>query len=100
MAKQTPETKVKRQIKKFFKTLSICHWANRAGIGSHRGLEDYSVLHQGKYYGIEVKSRKGRQTPLQRERELEVIENGGVYILAKSVGDVINDMGLDKFIRW
>lgn len=42
----------------------------------------------GRFMAIEVKDRKGKQTPEQLEFEKKVIEAGGYYLLARSVEDV------------
>ena len=55
-----------------------------------RGVSDLMVLHGGRLIAVEVKSAKGRQSPEQLEFQQKIEANGGTYIVARSVQDVIN----------
>jgi hypothetical protein len=53
------------------------------------GCADLSgLLHDGRRIEIEVKSATGRQQPQQRRFQAMIETFGGVYILARSEGDV------------
>ena len=54
-----------------------------------KGVPDIIVIHQGKYIGIECKSDTGKMSPDQLQFEKMSTLNGGVYILARSIEDVI-----------
>ena len=56
------------------------------------GTSDIICCIKGRFIGIEVKQLKGRQTPNQRSFEERVIKEKGVYILARSVEDVIEGL--------
>ena len=43
----------------------------------------------GRFYGIEVKIGRDRQSANQKEVEREIIEAGGVYFIAKSYDDYL-----------
>ncbi|HEY0140391.1 MAG TPA: hypothetical protein VGF48_05810 [Thermoanaerobaculia bacterium] len=57
------------------------------------GLPDIVVVLGGRHVGIEVKSRRGIQSPAQQEFERKLRAAGGVYILARSVEDVERAIG-------
>ncbi len=44
---------------------------------------------EGRWFGIETKTAKTKQTPGQLELEQRVIKSNGIYILARHVDDVI-----------
>lgn len=48
----------------------------------------------GRFLAIEVKGRKGKQTPEQVTFETSVREQDGIYILARSIDDV--ERGLEE----
>lgn len=54
------------------------------------GSADIIGVHKGRFIAIEVKSERGRQSENQREFEKYITDNGGVYILAKSIDDALN----------
>jgi hypothetical protein len=56
--------------------------------GAIEGYPDIAVLYQGKFYGIEVKSKTGKQSPAQKRMENWIIGCGGIYIIARSLRDV------------
>jgi hypothetical protein len=47
------------------------------------------ITKEGQYFGIEVKARTGRLTPLQAERGKKIIETKAIWFVARSVDDVI-----------
>lgn len=59
------------------------------------GTSDLFVLKDGHLYAIEAKSTSGRQSPEQKQFQQQVEANGGTYILAHCIQDVI-DAGLSK----
>lgn len=52
------------------------------------GVPDIVLIHQGKFYGIEVKSETGQMSPDQAEFARRCIKAGGEYVLARSIDDV------------
>lgn len=55
-----------------------------------RGWPDITgLLPDGRFIGVECKAPGGRQSPAQRAMELAIRERRGVYILARSAGDVM-----------
>ncbi len=53
-----------------------------------RGVADILGCYRGKFFAIEVKSPKGRQTDYQKSFQARVIKSGGLYIVARSVSDL------------
>lgn len=54
-----------------------------------RGLPDINVIRGGAYYGLEVKTPKGRQSPEQKEFQSFVESHGGKYFVVRSIDDVV-----------
>ena|SRR3990167_8183091 len=77
----------------------FCYKSNNVGIfnkktGSYipstvKGLPDIICVIDGKYIGIEVKSKIGKQSEDQKNFQKNLIKAGGMYILAKSVEDIM-----------
>lgn len=59
--------------------------------GVRPGAPDLAFVCDGHFFGLEVKTRDGRQSPEQRRTEQEIRDGGGVY----AVG-----YGLDDCLRW
>jgi hypothetical protein len=55
---------------------------------TRKGWPDICLIKGGKFYGIEVKSEVGRLSPEQEELGRDIIENGGMYVVARSIDDV------------
>lgn len=56
---------------------------------SKRGVPDIMLVYKGQVFGIEVKRPKTYQSENQKIFEKEFTEVGGIYIVAKSLEDVI-----------
>ena len=52
------------------------------------GLSDIIALFKGKFIGLEVKTKTGRQTQSQKKAEREIKEAGGEYHIVRSIADV------------
>ncbi len=58
------------------------------------GMADIiGVLRGGRFMAIEVKAEKGKQSAEQKVWQETVTNTGGIYILARSVDDVIRGLG-------
>ena len=53
-----------------------------------KGSPDILMVHKGTFYGIEVKTPKGRQTDSQKEWQGDIESVGGIYWLIRSVDDL------------
>ena len=58
--------------------------------GAKKGFPDIIVVVDGYFIGLEVKTLIGRQSEHQKAMEKLIIENGGVYVVVRSLDDVIN----------
>ena len=58
-------------------------------LGSHKGIADLYALKDGRHVWIEVKTPKGRQSMDQVEFQRMVEANGGGYLVARSVDEVM-----------
>jgi hypothetical protein len=56
---------------------------------SMMGLPDIIVLRSGKFIGIEVKREKGNLSDHQHKFAQACVLNGGDYIVARSIDDVV-----------
>lgn len=61
----------------------------RKGV-QRKGIPDIIGIIDGKFYGIEVKIGKDRQSADQKEIEKEIKDSGGVYFIAKSYDDYLS----------
>ena len=97
---QIKENDVKRALNKFFKRMNIWHFHILQGLGCYKGIPDKFAVYDGKVYAVEVKKPGGKQSRYQVAFQ-EKWEHfyGKTYILARSVDDVIDGMGLrDRFL--
>ena len=92
----TPEKKVKAQVKKQLDELGIYHFSPyQAGMG-RAGIPDIICCYRGLFVAIECKAGKGKTTALQ-EREINAIRT------AKGLAFVINEENvnqLKELLQW
>ena len=92
------EVEIQKQILAVLKNLRIKAWrSNNIAVKGRKfiglkGVPDIlGVLPpHGTMLAIEVKTEKGIQSDEQREFQAMCVENGAVYILARSIQDVID----------
>jgi hypothetical protein len=53
-----------------------------------KGVPDIVLIHEGKFFGVECKSEKGKLSSDQVEFERKCVAAGGEYIVARSIDDV------------
>lgn len=99
-ASPTPEAILTRQIRDVLNHARIYHWKNWGGPMSHKGVSDIlGIMPDGKMLAIEIKAPKGQVSDAQALFLTEIKLRGGIAIVARSVGDVIEGLQLrDKFI--
>lgn len=68
----------------------------RKGV-QRKGVPDIIGIIDGRFYGIEVKIGKDRQSADQKEIEREIKEAGGVYFIAKSYDDYLEKLKDGRF---
>lgn len=95
--KINPETLLTNSIRSMLKTFGIFHYKNHGGLGSVPGLPDITgCLKDGRGFWIEVKTVNGRISPHQERFIQNIKESGGIAFVARSLDDVIENLGLQK----
>jgi len=100
------EHQIQVAIAQYLDLRGLCWWAvpngGRRNIGTARklkaegvksGIPDITLIHKGRYYGIEVKkpktiTPKGTLSATQKVRIAQIERSGGLVGLAYSVADV------------
>jgi len=59
------------------------------------GVPDITVCQNG-FIGIEVKTKSGRQSALQKQAEEEIVAAGGVYRIIRNLGELKELFPMDK----
>jgi len=95
------ENAVQKSILDYLALKQVFHWRQNNGatydakLGFYRshtgikGVPDIICVIDGKFVGIECKTKSGRQSADQVLFQKRLEAAGGVYILARSVDDVI-----------
>lgn len=60
----------------------------RLPTGAKRGVPDIIVIKNGKFIGIEVKTKTGTQSTYQKEVEKNIKKQGAEYYVVRSLADV------------
>ncbi len=94
----TKESDIKKQIRKFLNACGIFHHNNWQGQFSEKGISDLTGIFKGKPLYIEVKVPGfNKNTATYRKQQIflqRVKDEQGIAILATSVDDVIDALGL------
>lgn len=91
------EKEITRQIRYTLNIFHIFHWKVWQGLGSTAGVPDIvGITKDGRFLGIEVKTKNGRLSPHQEQFIKRINDAGGVAFVARSVEDVIEQLGLKK----
>ena len=85
---QTPEGRVKDQIKKRLKAADVWYFMPVSNGMGTMGVPDFNGVLKGRYLGVEAKAGSNKPTALQL-RALKAIDDGGGLAL------VINESNLD-----
>lgn len=100
---KSTEKMVQKHILGYLDHIGILAWRNNSGVmfsGNYRfqlappGSPDIiGMTKEGRWLGIEVKDVKGKQNENQVAFQQKVEQNGGLYILARSIEDVEKALG-------
>lgn len=85
----TPETLIKKDIKRYLSLKGYYHFPIRQGLGSKRGICDIIACRKGATYFIEVKTPTGKMSPYQYDFQYQIEQAGCRYLIARSVEDLI-----------
>ena len=101
MAKE--EKQIQNSIEDYLSYKKHFFWKNNSGAlptktgGFIRfgavGSPDICLIFKGQFFALEVKGKKGKQSPGQIEFQNGLEKVGGLYFIVKSIDDVIS-MGL------
>lgn len=85
---RTPESQIKTDIKRFIEKNGWYWCAVQGGAYSKPGDPDLIACIGGRFVGIEAKTSDGVQSPIQKVRQREIEDAGGVYLLVRSIDDL------------
>ena len=85
----TPEGNIKSQIRQYLKMKGWFVVNMMQGPLCHRGIADLYCIKNGRSVWIEVKTSKGTLSTWQKQFQDDIEEHVGVYIVARSLDDVI-----------
>jgi len=100
------EYQLQKQILDYLKAHRIFHWRVNTGVAKYQyksvermvrfgtpGISDIIGIHQGRMFAIEVKVGNNKTTQLQELFLKNIIDNGGIALVAYSLEDVIEIFG-------
>ena len=94
--KPQTEKEITQSIRTLLKTFGIFHWKVWQGLGSQKGVSDIVGIYKGKFFAIEVKTKKGKLNVHQENFLEAVVMNGGIGFVARSGEDVFEGLGIGK----
>ena len=88
------ESEILKQITTYLTVKGVFHWRQN-NIAIHgrtfvglKGVSDIIAVINGRIFCIEIKKPKGKQSEFQKEFELNIKNNGGVYFITTSIDDL------------
>lgn len=85
------ESDITKSILKYLKTLPRCFfWKEHGGIYGTSGIPDIIVCIDGRFIALEVKTQKGKTTPLQNVAIRKIRISGGFAFVVRSVEEAKN----------
>lgn len=85
----TEETALKSQVKDYLRWTNWFCFHLLQGLGNFRGAPDLIAIKEGRVLFIELKSKKGKQSPYQIEFQEEIENHKGEYILIRSLDELM-----------
>jgi hypothetical protein len=82
----TPESKVKKRVKKILDDLGAYHFSPMATGFGRSGVPDIIACYKGRFIGIECKANGGKPTALQTKNLNNIALNGGYSVLVDESG--------------
>jgi hypothetical protein len=97
----TQEALLTKSIRQLLNSVGVFHYKAWGGPMSAPGVPDIIGCFKGRFIGIEVKSQKGVVSEYQKHFLQRIIDAGGIAIIARSLDDVIEGLGLqDRFLKY
>lgn len=85
------ESDITKSILKYLKTLPRCFfWKEHGGFYGTSGIPDIIVCIDGRFIALEVKTQKGKTTPLQNAAIRKIHSSGGFAFVVRSVEEAKN----------
>lgn len=85
------ESEITKSILKYLKTLPRCFfWKEHGGIYGTSGIPDIIVCIDGRFIALEVKTQKGKTTPLQNAAIRKIRNSGGFAFVVRSIEEAKN----------
>jgi len=94
----TPESKVKKRVKKILDDLGAYHFSPMATGFGRSGVPDIIVCYKGKFIGIECKAGDNKPTLLQLRNIEDIKHNQGLAIVINE-GNIETLLALVKEIQ-
>ena len=82
------ETKLQKQVQKYLKSIGCYEFKVHGSAYMKAGIPDIICCYKGLFIGIETKVGRNKMSPLQEIHKKEIIEAGGIHILAYNLEDV------------
>ena len=83
------EADIVKAILKYLKTVPRCFaWKEHGGMYGTAGIPDIIACVNGRFYGFEVKTDKGKPTKLQEATIRKILAAGGTSLVVRSVAEV------------
>lgn len=76
-----PESKFKKEIKQFLKSIGAYYAIIPGGAYGTNGSPDMVVCYKGMFIGIEAKANEGVQSEWQKNHQRQIERAGGHYLL-------------------
>ena len=105
--KQPSEAQITKSIRNLLASMNIFHWKVMQGLGCEKGVPDIMGIipshinkaRSGHLLGIEVKTLRGKLSDHQSRFIDRINREGGLAFVARSVDDVIDNLGIrDRFL--
>lgn len=84
------EKQFENKVKKYLRDKNIYYFKYFGNAYSTAGILDLTLCVNGKFVAVELKSEKGKTSPLQNYNILKIQESGGIAI-------VLQPSGFEKF---
>lgn len=83
------EKDIVNSIMKYLKTVPKCFcWKEHGGMYGTAGIPDIIACVNGRFYGFEVKTEKGKATGLQKATIRKILAAGGTAVVVRSADEV------------
>jgi len=93
------EEALTKTIRNLLDVVGIWHYKQHQGLGSTPGIPDIVGIWRGRYLGIEIKTKLGVVSDVQKRVMANINDAGGKAFIARSVDDVIRELELgDRFL--